>query len=194
MLSPASPSAAAATAVHAASPRPQPLSPLFAQAQSPRAAEDHDALATALVAAFECLHDSNKARDGIALTDLLQSLGVTCAEDLAFVDDAATLNMRALLKPVAASLFDSNMQVVTFYHTLNIKAWSIRDSCFEYLQDVTKHADSAAMAALLQQLGVSQPHELQYLDVAQLRSIAALLKPVAAKVFVHMMSLVKRGL
>jgi hypothetical protein len=75
------------------------------------------------------------------------------------------------------------MHVVTFYHTLNIKAWSIRDSCFEYLQDVTKHADSAAMATLLQQLGILQPHELQYLDVAQQRGIAALLKPVATKVF-----------
>jgi hypothetical protein len=193
-MQPPASSLAAATVVHAASPRHQLLSPLFAQAQSPRAAEDDDALATALASVFECLHDPNKARDGMALADLLQNLGVTCAGDLAFVDDAATSNMRALLKPVAASLFDSYMQAVAFYHTLNIKAWPVRDSCFEYLQDVTKHADAAAMSALLQQLGISHPHELQYLTVAQLRGIAALLKPVAAKVFVHMMGLVTRGL
>jgi hypothetical protein len=49
------------------------------------------------------------------------------------------------------------------------------------------------MAALLQQLGVSLPHELQYLDDAQLGCVVALLKPVAAKVFASMMSYVRRG-
>ena len=87
------------------------------------------------------------------------------------------------------------MKVVAFYHSLNMK---IRDemrahSCFEYLQDMTKHVDAAAMAVLLQQLGLSQPHELQYVDDAQLCDIVVLFKPVAAKVFVHMMGLVKRG-
>jgi hypothetical protein len=42
--------------------------------------------------------------------------------------------------------------------------------------------------SLLQQLGVSLPHELQYLDDAQLGSVVALLKPVAAKAFVRMMA------
>ncbi len=37
------------------------------------------------------------------------------------------------------------------------------------------------------------PHELQYLDDAQLCSVAALLKPVAAKVFASMMANVRRG-
>ena len=66
--------------------------------------------------------------------------------------------------------------------------------CFDYLQDATKHTDPTATAALLQQLGVSLPHELQYLDDSQLSGIVALLKPVAAKVFTHMMAHVRRGL
>ena len=70
----------------------------------------------------------------------------------------------------------------------------ITDQCFVYLQDATKHVDQGAMAALLQQLGVSLPHELQYLDDAQLDSVVALLKPVAAKVFANMMSCVRRGI
>ena len=64
---------------------------------------------------------------------------------------------------------------------------------FAYLQDASKHVDPAAMAVLLQQLGVSQPRELQYVDDAQLRGIVALIKPVAAKVFVHAMGFVMRG-
>ena len=46
------------------------------------------------------------------------------------------------------------------------------------------------------QAGAAAPAEEPYqsLTVAQLRGIAALLKPVAAKVFVHMMGLVTRGL
>ena len=63
--------------------------------------------------------------------------------------------------------------------------------CFDYLQDATKHTDPTATAALLQQLGVSLPHELQYLDDSQLSGIV---KPVAAKVFTHMMAHVRRGL
>jgi hypothetical protein len=49
------------------------------------------------------------------------------------------------------------------------------------------------MPALLQQLGVTRPHELQHIDDDQLRSIAALFKPVAKKVFVHAMEFVRRG-
>ena len=48
------------------------------------------------------------------------------------------------------------------------------------------------MAALLQQLDLSLPHELQYLDASQLADIVASLKPVAANVFVHMMGFVSR--
>ena len=35
--------------------------------------------------------------------------------------------------------------------------------CFAHLQDATKLVDPSAMAALLQQLGVSCSHELQYM-------------------------------
>ncbi len=62
------------------------------------------------------------------------------------------------------------------------------DECFSYLFDTTKHTDPGAMSALLQQLGISQPFELQYLDDSQLCSIVALFKPVPAKVFAHTMS------
>jgi hypothetical protein len=58
---------------------------------------------------------------------------------------------------------------------------------------MTNHVDAAAMAVLLQQLGLSQPLALQNVDGAQLRDIIALLKPVAAKVFDHMMVFVRRG-
>jgi hypothetical protein len=70
---------------------------------------------------------------------------------------------------------------------------TVKNESFCYLQDATKHIDPAAMSALLQQLGISQPRELQYLDDSQLRGIVTLLKPVAGKVFVHMMELVRRG-
>jgi hypothetical protein len=68
-----------------------------------------------------------------------------------------------------------------------------KDECFSYLRDASKHINPSAMSALLEQLGVSQPHELQYLDASQLADIVALLKPVAASVFVHMMGFVRRG-
>ncbi len=68
------------------------------------------------------------------------------------------------------------------------------DQCFTYLQDATKHVDPGTMAALLQQLGVSLPNELQYLDDAQVGSVVSLLKPVAAKVFANMMTYVRREL
>jgi hypothetical protein len=83
-----------------------PPSPALSQAQSHLAhsAGDDDA-AAALVAAYECLRDTNKAREGAALATLLESLGVTSASDLAFVDDAATLSIKQLLKPTAANFF-----------------------------------------------------------------------------------------
>ena len=172
----------AAAAVHAASPCSQPLTPSLSQAQSPLAcAGGDDDSAAALAAAFECLQDANKARDSSALAALLQSLGVTCAADLAYIDDASKVSINQLLKPAAANFF-----------TVAIGASAIKQSFF-YLQDATKHVDPAAMSALLQQLGISQPRELQYLDDSQLRGIVALLKPVAGKVFVHMMELVRRG-
>ena len=65
-----------------------------------------------------------------------------------------------------------------------------KDECFSYLRDASKHINPSAMSALLEQLGVSQP---QYLDASQLADIVALLKPVAASVFVHMMGFVRRG-
>ncbi len=200
LLAPASCAAAssAAAAAHVASPH----------VQSPRADVGNT---TALAVAFDCVQDTNKARDATALADLLQSLGVTCAEDLAFLDDATSLSVKDLLKPAAANLFASNMKVIAFYHSLDETATLVRNrlradlvhraaaseymnTCLEYLHDVTKHVDAAAMAVLLQQLGLSQPHELQYVDDAQLRDIVALLKPVAAKVFAHMMGLVRRSL
>ena len=66
-------------------------------------------------------------------------------------------------------------------------------ACFEYLQQASKRSDDAAMASLLHQLGVTQARELQYVDDAQVRGCVALFKPVAARVFVHVMRLVKRG-
>ena len=66
--------------------------------------------------------------------------------------------------------------------------------CFAYLQDASKHVDAAAMAALLLQLGISLPNELQHVDDAQMGDMVALLRPVAAKVFVRMMGYVRRGL
>ncbi len=172
----------AAAAVHAASPCSQPLTPSLSQAQSPLAcAGGDDDSAAALAAAFECLQDANKARDSSALAALLQSLGVTRAADLAYIDDASKVSINELLKPAAANFF-----------TVAIGA-SAQNESFCYLQDATKHIDPAAMCALLQQLGISQPRELQYLDDSQLRGIVALLKPVAGKVFVHMMELVRRG-
>ena len=62
-------------------------SPFFAPAD----ADGNDA-AAALVAAFECLKDTDKARDSATLADLLHSLGVKLPADLAHVDDAAALN------------------------------------------------------------------------------------------------------
>ena len=112
---------------------------------------------------------------------MLARLGVTSAADLAYVDGAATLSIKALLKPVAANFF-----AVAIGYALH--AAKNEHECFAYLLDSTKHTDHAAMCGLLQDLGISQPHELQYLDECQLRSIVALFKPVAAKVFVHMIS------
>ena len=197
----ASPVASAHVAVYEniASPLFHPPSPALSQAQSHLAhsAGDDDA-AAALVAAYECLRDTNKAREGAALATLLESLGVTSASDLAFVDDAATLSIKQLLKPTAANFF-----TIAIGHAMNIghamrsaqrSALGPKDECFSYLQDTTKHTDCAAMSALLLHLGISQPHELQYLDDAQLSAIVAIMKPVAAKVFVHMMGFVRRGL
>ncbi len=89
------------------------------------------------------------------------------------------MSIKALLKPVAANYF-----AVAIDHALH----AAKNECFAYLLDSSKHTDHAAMCGLLQDLGISQPHELQYIDECQLRSIVALFKPVAAKVFVHMIS------
>jgi hypothetical protein len=187
MLPPASPAAAAA---NAASPRPQPPSPSSSQLQSPfPPPSTDDGSDAALAAAYDCLHDPNKARDGAALANLLHSLGVTCARDLAHIDDAAIMGAKALLKPAAANFF-----AVAVFHAKGLPVRADIEECFAYLQDATKHVDATAMAALLQQLGVSLPHELQYLDDSHLSSIVALLKPVAAKVFAHMMACVRRVL
>ena len=112
--------------------------------------------------------------------------------------------LRALLKPAAANSFASNMKTIAVI----MKArWMCADAkheaaasdytatCYEYLQAASKHSDAAAMTALLQQLGVTQARELQYVDDAQLRACIALFKPVAARVFEHMsmMLLLKRG-
>ncbi len=184
---PASPATALPTVgvVAAASPHLQPLSPSFLQAQPLRAAASVDEeTSAALATAFECLQDTSKTRDGLALADLLESLGVTCAADLAYIDDTAALSIRALLKPTAANYFAA---------LIGASSQGVTSACFSYLLDATKHIDPAAMTALLQQLGISQPHELRYLDDAQLRGIAALLKPVAAKVFEHMTGFVRRA-
>ena len=158
--------------------------------QSPAvpACSDDNSSAEMLSAAFGCLQDASKSRDSGALAALLARLGVTSAADLAYVDDAATLSIKALLKPVAANYF-----AVAIGYALHA-ANAAKNECFAYVQcfayllDSSKHTDHAAMCGLLQDLGISQPHELQYLDECQLRSIVALFKPVAAKVFVHMIS------
>jgi hypothetical protein len=142
--------------------------------------------AAALTAAFACLQDASKARDTAALEALLQSLGAACAADLAFINDADILNIKALLKPTAANFFAVTVGA-SFYSANDLK-----NESFSYLLDASKHTDEAAMSALLQHLGISQPHELQFVDDSQLRSIVALLKPVAAKVFLHMMEFVCR--
>ncbi len=116
-------SAATATAVPAAaaaftaSPRLTLSSPSPSKkVQSPHShAQGDDATAAALAAAHECLQDANKTRDSAALAALLQSLGVVTAADLAFVDDAATLSITALLKPTAANFF-----AITIGHAINI--------------------------------------------------------------------------
>jgi hypothetical protein len=181
MLPPASPTAAspAAAVGNTLSSPPQLLSPVSSHLLPSLAAAGTDDSASSLAIAFQCLQDATKSRDSAAMADLLLSLGVTCKSDLAFVDDAAILSIKALLKPTAAEFFAVNIG-----HAMH----AAKNDCFSYLQDTSKHTDHIAMSALLQKLGVSRPHELQYLNDSQLRSIVALLKPVAAKVFEHMMS------
>jgi hypothetical protein len=185
MLPPASPTTAtpAVPVASTPSPRSQPLTPAATQVQSPAvpACSDDNSSAEMLSAAFGCLQDASKSRDSGALAALLARLGVTSAADLAYVDDAATLSIKALLKPVAANYF------AVALHAAKNECFAYLQ-CFAYLLDSSKHTDHAAMCGLLQDLGISQPHELQYLDECQLRSIVALFKPVAAKVFVHMIS------
>jgi hypothetical protein len=74
-----------------------------------------------LSAAFGCLQDASKSRDSGALAELLARLGVTSAADLAYVDDAATLSIKALLKPVAANYFA-------------VALHAAKNECFAYLQ------------------------------------------------------------
>ncbi len=186
------PTSPASAAVVPVSPLPQPSSPSVLQLQQPLLSVDNDSDATAaLSSAFECLRDADKARDSAALADLLHSLGVKCAADLAHVDDAAASRIKELLKPAAAHSFATSWVSICCARAL--QSMQADDQCFAYLLDATKHVDPGAVAALLQQLGVSLPHELQYLDDAQLGSVVALLKPVAAKVFASMMVYVRRG-
>ena len=76
-----------------------------------------------LSAAFGCLQDASKSRDSGALAELLARLGVTSAADLAYVDDAATLSIKALLKPVAANYF-----AVAIGYALH----AAKNECFAY--------------------------------------------------------------
>ncbi len=209
-------SLAAATAVPV-TPLPQPSSPSVLPLQSPLPLDDDGDATAALATAFECLQDVDRTHDSAALADVLQSLGVKYDADLAHIDDAAASRIKVLLKPAAAHSFAASWVSICHSRMVrSIRADATRlmslrsiqsfrenmcaqaslasiaagptDQCFAYLQDASKHVDPGAMAALLQQLGVSLPHELQYLDDAQLGSVVALLKPVAAKAFVKMMA------
>ena len=193
-----SPAAAAAAVPVSPLPQPSPSTSLLLQSPLPRE-DDGGHAAAALASAFECLQDADKVRDSAALADVLQGLGVKCGADLAHVDDASASRIKELLKPAAAHSFATSWVCARALHSMRADATHASitsghtDQCFAYLQDATKHVDPGAMAALLQQLGVSLPHELQYLDDAQLGSVVALLKPVAAKVFASMMVYVRRG-
>jgi len=193
------PAAHAAASAADASPRPQPVCPVLTQeAQSPRVVRGgEEELSEALSAAFECLRDTNKARDSAALADLLLGLGVACDADLAYVGDVDCLSLRALLKPAAANSFASNMKIIAVIMKARsmcadakheAAASDYTATCHEYVQAACKHSAAAAMTALPQQLGDTQARELQYVD-------DALFKPVAARVFEHMsmMLLLKRG-
>jgi hypothetical protein len=205
----APPASTAAAAVVTVSPLPQPSPPSSLQLQSLLPNDDDGTDVTAALAcAFELLQDADKSRNIASLADMLLGMGVKCAADLAFIDDAAAARIKELLKPAAARSFAASWLSICRYSRLlsirnicdNLSADAAHasiasgptDQCFAYLLDETKHVDPGAMAALLQQLGVSLPHELQYLEDAQLGSIAALLKPVAAKVFASMMAHVRR--
>ena len=169
--------------------------------------DDAGDAAAALVSAFECVQDADKARDSVALAGLLHSLGVTCSADLAHLDDADISSIKQMLKPAAAGFFEDCWFTIC-HAKISAKtlrcmradalhasvACGPRDECFAYLQDASKHVDAAAMAALLLQLGISLPNELQHVDDAQMGDMVALLRPVAAKVFVRMMGYVRRGL
>ena len=65
--------------------------------------------------------------------------------------------------------------------------------CWTFLEDASKHIDHSAMCACLQALGLSKPHELQFLDDFQVKSIEALLKPVAAKLFTRIIGVLRHG-
>ncbi len=160
-----------------------------------------DNAAAVLSSAFETLQDASKALDSASLATLLQNVGVTSSGDLAYLDAASLASIMALLKPVASSFF---ARVAACIRHLQM-TWSvqadelcaedasrIRDACFAYLLDTTAHIDNSSMASLLHQIGLSQSHEIQFLDDSQLSSIVSLLKPVAARAFVHMMALVRR--
>ncbi len=95
------------------------------------------------------------ARDSAALADLLLGLGVACDVDLAYVDDADCLSLRALLKQMAANSFASKMKTVAMI----MKARSMcsdakheaaaRDytaACFEYLQQAPMAAPTRRQA------------------------------------------------
>jgi hypothetical protein len=170
VLPPASPTTATPAVPVASTPstRSQPLTPAVTQVQSPAvpACSDDNSSAEMLSAAFGCLQDASKSRDSGALAALLARLGVTSAADLAYVDDAATLSIKAPLKPEAANYFAVAM------HAAKNECFAYIQ-CFAYLLDSSKHTDHAAMCGLLQDLGISQPHELQYLDECPLRSIVA---------------------
>lgn len=65
--------------------------------------------------------------------------------------------------------------------------------CWTFLQDASKHIDHSAMCACLHALGLSKPHELQFIDDFQVKSIEALLKPVAAKLFARIIGVLRNG-
>jgi hypothetical protein len=200
--------------LQATAPHPPPASPTATQLpardsiQSPPLSSPLFALsspvsrpapaAADLYAAYAILADDSKVSDPSSLRNALSAMGVRTAEDLAYIDSFQCHSIAELLRPVGRNAFVvllganpaavSNVRdAMSPAHQCAVPAAADEARALSYITDSSKHTDAAAMALLLQGLGLTQPSELGYLDQQQRRDILALLKPVPRAIVMQLL-------
>ena len=127
--------------------------------------------------AWSYLVDPTKHADADAMKSLLMELGLSDHRELTMLTDTHLQMLLRALKPVGRRAVGNI--VLGTCKTVHLVA----ESAWGYLCDANKHINPSVMASLLQELGLSTPFELAFVNSQQWQQIMDQLKPVAKAVF-----------